>query len=396
MKVINKYISLLLLLFFTVSVSAKDLHIGLFRNVQLTTIMVNFDNGVYDVFADGEVIHSIKSTKDPVYISVEDKKLRIRNEKKTFGSFSEIRIIRKVPNCSFQIKPLKPSYRTRFYKGNLNFHVENDQYIKTVNIVEMEDYIAGVIESESGSYRTYEYYKVQAIISRTYAYKNINKFQHQGFNLNDLVDCQVYRGMGKSNPDIPRAAKETKGMVLVDNNMKMITASFYSNSGGETVNSEDFWISKVSYLRSKKDPYSKGGKNYKWEKTLSAEKWNNYLKKKFISAGTTIVPSEIVHQPKKRAKFYGTESLNINLRTIREDWKLKSTYFSVNYVGDKVILKGKGFGHGVGLSQEGAMIMAKKGHPYTEILHFYYAGIHIIHTDLIEFFQEEDEEAWGF
>jgi hypothetical protein len=77
-------------------------------------------------------------------------------------------------------------------------------------------------------------------------------------------------------------------------------------------------------------------------------------------------------------KYYtvGTDSLEFS--RIREDWNLKSAFFSVNYHKDFFILKGKGYGHGAGLSQEGAMNMARKGYHFTEILSFYYHNIRII------------------
>jgi stage II sporulation protein D len=60
---------------------------------------------------------------------------------------------------------------------------------------------------------------------------------------------------------------------------------------------------------------------------------------------------------------------------MRSDLNLRSTFFSVVTEGDSVILKGKGYGHGVGLCQEGAMAMAVKGFRYREIINFYYTGV---------------------
>ena len=63
------------------------------------------------------------------------------------------------------------------------------------------------------------------------------------------------------------------------------------------------------------------------------------------------------------------------LTTIRSDLNLRSTFFSVFVNGDSVILKGRGYGHGVGLCQEGAMEMASKGFSYRDIISFYYSGV---------------------
>ena len=79
----------------------------------------------------------------------------------------------------------------------------------------------------------------------------------------------------------------------------------------------------------------------------------------------------------------------IPLKFIREDMKLRSTFFTINEEGNDVIFSGKGFGHGVGLCQEGAMRMAEKGYSYTKILNYYYSKVHLIRYSQLDFFQAE-------
>ena len=74
---------------------------------------------------------------------------------------------------------------------------------------------------------------------------------------------------------------------------------------------------------------------------------------------------------------------------IRNDWRLKSAQFDIIPNGHEIILKGKGFGHGVGLCQEGAMRMAKLGYSYAEILHFYYKDVHMINLESLDFFKQD-------
>ena len=76
----------------------------------------------------------------------------------------------------------------------------------------------------------------------------------------------------------------------------------------------------------------------------------------------------------ERKTFFIHPSFGIPLRDIRSAFKLRSTYFSCSPVGGKVLLKGRGFGHGIGLCQEGAMEMVKQGFGYKEILNFYFRG----------------------
>lgn len=82
----------------------------------------------------------------------------------------------------------------------------------------------------------------------------------------------------------------------------------------------------------------------------------------------------------------------IPLRTIREDWKLRSTYFSVRLQGGQVFLNGRGFGHGVGLCQEGAMEMSKQGYSVREIIDHYYKGVLLVDLERIDFFRSSDTQ----
>jgi stage II sporulation protein D len=81
-----------------------------------------------------------------------------------------------------------------------------------------------------------------------------------------------------------------------------------------------------------------------------------------------------------RAAVYRAGTFTLPLRQIRTDLNLRSSFFSLKVEGDSVILKGRGYGHGVGLCQEGAMVMASKGFDYKQIIDFYYTGVRI--TDI--------------
>jgi stage II sporulation protein D len=76
---------------------------------------------------------------------------------------------------------------------------------------------------------------------------------------------------------------------------------------------------------------------------------------------------------------------------VREDLKLKSTFFSVTTTGEQVVLNGRGFGHGVGLCQEGAMHMARDGKSYIEILRHYYTDVHLVDVNTLDFFRDAEK-----
>ena len=87
-----------------------------------------------------------------------------------------------------------------------------------------------------------------------------------------------------------------------------------------------------------------------------------------------------------RHKFLIDWVYQIPLTEVRKDWKLKSTYFSIYDNGEYLSFKGKGFGHGVGLSQEGAMRMIELGFDFLEVLRFYYTDVHLINIKMKEFY----------
>ena len=87
-----------------------------------------------------------------------------------------------------------------------------------------------------------------------------------------------------------------------------------------------------------------------------------------------------------RHKYLVDWVYQIPLTKVRKDWNLKSTYFSIFDDGDYLSFKGKGFGHGVGLSQEGAMRMIELGYDFLEVLRFYYTDVHLIDMKRRDFY----------
>ncbi len=88
--------------------------------------------------------------------------------------------------------------------------------------------------------------------------------------------------------------------------------------------------------------------------------------------------------------FYHSAALGIPLRDLRTEFGLRSTFFNVNPDGMNVLVKGRGYGHGVGLCQEGAMRMARYGYNYQQIAVYYFPGIHLIKIDQEQFFRQKD------
>ena len=147
----------------------------------------------------------------------------------TIGAFDTIYL--KKPNndtTSFSIVGIKPSFNKRSYYDELIVFSSKGE-LTLVNKVDLEHYLIGVLESEVGLNQTKDFYKVHSIISRTYALKNQYKFIHEGFNLTDLVNCQVYKGKMYNHKNIIEAVKETRNLILVDENMDYITDNMLKN-----------------------------------------------------------------------------------------------------------------------------------------------------------------------
>ncbi|UTW61456.1 SpoIID/LytB domain-containing protein [bacterium SCSIO 12741] len=364
-------------------------NVGIFWGNRPSASLITIDRGNYDLIGDGQVVKTLGGNQTFV-ARVEGEKVQLTSGGKSLGAFRKVQLKRKEWGACFRFKGVTPKTESRTYNDNLRITAYKNR-LKLVNDVYIEHYIAGVVEAESGTKETFEYYKVQAIIARTYVLSNLNKFSNFGFNVCDRVNSQVYKGKSKGNPEIVRAVNATRGLVLVDSDINLIQAVFHSNSGGQTVNSEDAWSQPVGYLRSVSDTFSLDMPHYLWQTSLEKEKWLNYMAKKWnVSLSDTSATEQLLnYSPNIRQANLEVAGKSIPLKTIRKDWSLKSTYFTVTESDGYVNISGKGYGHGVGLSQEGAMRMAELGYPYNKILHYYYKDTHLIHLSALDFFRED-------
>jgi stage II sporulation protein D len=274
------------------------------------------------------------------------------------------------------------SSRERWYQDALHVFIstpEND--ITAVNQVALEKYVAGVVESEGGAFSEMEYFKAQAILARTFALKNLKKHLHQRYNLRDDVSSQVYhsRAYFRNAEKIINATRETEDTIITDQHDVPLAALFHANSGGQTANAGDVWSKDLPYLKSKADPFSVDQTSYRWEKRLAVHEVLDFLSRQF---NTTTSDPDLIHawesftQP-TRASHFSYNDKQIKLTVIRSRFKLRSTLFSVEREGQYYRLSGRGYGHGVGLSQDGAINMSASGFSFKDILYFYYENSHL-------------------
>lgn len=367
---------LIYLFFCSTPVFAGNVLVSIFNEYSLSAIVISPDKGKYVVMAEGKELFVV-DRNELVYVSMIGDNLILRYRSGTPGIFSNITLVALEDGGVFRIRPVEPSLGMADYFGDLHLSVDYER-IKAINIIDEDRYLAGVVEAESGNGAHLMFYKAHAIISRTYLYGNIERHDDEGFHLCDEVHCQVYKGRLTANRSVYEAVKKTSGMVIVHNDSVIITAAYHANCGGQTVNSEEVWLVYRPYLRSVHDQYCLGKSGAHWQITVNTEKWESYI------AG--ILPGSIsgriepqnfrFSQPVRTVNYY-IEGFPLPLRKIRGDWNLRSAFFSIEPVsnGQQLLFRGRGFGHGVGLCQEGAMEMASRGYNFVEILQFYYTNI---------------------
>jgi len=366
-------LKLLFILLFTVfsTVVSAQVKIRLFSNQFPESAVFSVTEGRYELnMFNGEIFTIWKG--EPVIISKYNGKLAVKKRNTEGFVCDSIVISGKTGNDVFSLRINGNSPVRQYYSGDFQCFPDLGTLV-LINISDVEKYVSGVVKAEGGSGKNLEYFKTQAIIARTYMYKYFDKHLTDRYNVCDNTHCQAFNGL---SPDtlLNRAALETQGLVILDKDSTLIIAAFHSNCGGETSSSENVWLSGQPYLRTVIDPYCLTSRSSTWEKSFSMNEWISYLRKSGY-IGNVNNPSLFNFLQKSRLADYKTGAFSIPLRSIRADLNLRSTFFSVFAEGDSVIFKGRGYGHGIGLCQEGAMEMAAKGFNYKQIIDFYYFSV---------------------
>ena len=345
------------LFFSSLGVNATSLNIGILTEYKITSLLVSSNYGEFFVFADGKRILELNKNTT-VKFSVKGDSIQISSLNNVLGIVKKVKVIGKDAPNSFNIKPLVPEKSLRVFDENLELKVEG-KFFKIINRVNLEHYVAGVVEAENGIRQNFEYYKMKAIICRTYALNNLRRHEVEGYHLCDQVHCQVYKGKNQLNDEITKAAGATTGIVIVDSDLKLITAAFHSNCGGQTLNSEEVWSLPTTYLKSITDTFCLRKPNATWEYRMKSSDWTNYLMKHHNYKEDSLHRECVLSyfQYRKEMDFV-VHDLRVPFKNLRSDFNLKSTYFSFDLQNDFIVLKGRGYGHGLGLCQEGAMRMA--------------------------------------
>jgi len=369
-------------------IPTESIQIRLFSHLKVSQAHTIINLGTYQLLGDGVMIADCRPLMD-FKLTVNGDSIEVRKNDILMGFFKYIKFVSD-SGSELKLKLSNPERKVRTYQDDLSFSA-SEGFIKIINEISLDNYIAGVTEAEAGSRSSLEFYKVQAILARTFALAHINKHVLEGFSLCDQVHCQAYYGKPRDQ-NIYKAMEGTRGKVVVDENLNLIVAAFHSNSGGQTANSEDVWGSHTSYLRSVVDSFSFKMPNARWERRMLKEDWLSYLKLKhnFPVENEEEKEAALHFTQDTRKIFLECNNSRVPLKNIRLDLQLKSTFFSITELNkDTVLFTGRGYGHGLGMCQEGAMRMVKLGYSYTDILNFYYRDIQLIDLHKLSFFKDE-------
>lgn len=269
--------------------------------------------------------------------------------------------------------------RNRWYRGALEFEPTGGG-VTAVNVIPLEQYLYGVVPAEMPNGWPAESLKSQAVAARSYALANLGKHKSRGYDLCGTDECQVYQGAAAEATSTNMAVDATRGVVVTFGG-KVIPAYFHSSSGGYTENSEEVWMRKLPYIRAVPD-FDQKSPHFTWYKNVAAGSLADGLARSGVNIGAIIAVNPLSRSYSGRVKevqVVGTEGTKVvGGETFRLAAGLNSTLFNVAPVGSgqpsEFAFAGRGWGHGLGLSQWGAKTLGEMGYSYTQILSHYYPG----------------------
>ncbi len=316
------------------------------------------------------------------------------------------------------------------YRGSLEVTRLQTSDMTVVNVLAMREYLYGNVPPEIGGSAPLEAVKAQALVSKMYAVNNLGKHKKTGFDLTASVSDQVYKGYSSERPGYNSSIDEVADKLITYNGEIADEIFYFSSSGGRTEDVKNVWGSSYPYLVSVEDKYER---IYSWTKTLRASD----VKARIPNIGnilgmdiTRIAESGRVTQLAVRGDR-GGDPKRLELEDCRTVLGLDSQLYTFTtdadvYVspvasapaktqlGGKTVLSaagtkklgagnnkvtvlgagdqkktvalvpetytfsGKGWGHAVGMSQEGAIGMGKAGIKYDEIVTHYFTGTKVV------------------
>ena len=368
----------ILFLWIALTLNAQNIRVGLFSDKSIKEMEGIVGKGTYFIFKDSTLLAKI-GPADVFKANYVGGLIRVVVNGSEKGRAKSIRVIQDKQEDYLQLRLIQPVAKQRSYEGDFELEIRKEA-INLINNLDLETYLEGVVESEGGPGQKVNFYKAQAVISRTYAMKYWNKHKENGYNLCDRVHCQAYLHHRSASVTIDSAVHQTRGLVMVNESGDLYPTYFHANCGGQTSEPHYVWNEEIPNLCSFKDTFCIHTQQATWEKKIPKDQWIKFLVDKYDYPVWDSTSLQLLqhYQQDQRAAFYIHPIYGIPLRDLREQFKLKSTFFDAEIVGEEVLLHGRGFGHGVGLCQEGAMNMAKRGYTFDQILGYYYPQMKLV------------------
>ena len=298
-------------------------------------------------------------------------------------------------------------------KFGKNFYLSQDSYgtWTLIQKIKFDDYLAGVLPYEIGPSSPLEALKAQAVIARTWGIFNSHRFNMDNYHLCISTQCQVYKPPKVKNKNVQKAISATSNFILTYED-KPINAFYHGSNGGVSATASESWqIQDYSYFISildgskslnkifkfpiadeselirlldfnTEDFYGSNHSRFRWNKSISSLMIKEKLvKNKLISINENVLDLNVIERGisgRVTKLEIHTNKVNKSIMLVKDDIRrvlnfIPSNLFTINKLSDNLwLLRGGGFGHGVGLSQSGAIEMAKLGFSYEQILNHYY------------------------
>jgi stage II sporulation protein D len=256
---------------------------------------------------------------------------------------------------------------------------------QTTDSLALEDYVRAVVATEGSTETELEALKALAIASRTYAIRNLGRHEKDGYDFCSTTHCQRYEAINNVSSLVKQAVEQTSGEILRDSVGQVVDSYFSASCGGATANIGSLWnVNAPPYLRGVNDEYCDRGAKHNWTDVISTAQLARALQTDArTNVGHTLHNVSVLRRDEtgraelvtiegdRRATISGWEFKIIVGRAL--GWNvLQSSLFEVKRSGANFVFRGHGFGHGLGLCQEGAHAMALRGAGYRQILAKYF------------------------
>lgn len=276
----------------------------------------------------------------------------------------------------------------RRYRGKVRAFFIAETGMVVVNRVKIEEYLYGVVPAEIGPIEdeTFEAVKAQAVAARSFTLSRLKRRGELGYDLYDsYMRDQEYRGADGEVALGRKAVDDTRGQVLVYHD-EIAEALYHGNCGGVTADGAEPYLQAVYDTPGnspKAMPFCALGKNFSWEHTVSRDSVENVLmrqkrlKTRLRVRNFKIEKDRLAKRVKMVRFLTDRREIAVSGSDLRFALGLKSTFFQMKLVANRFVFNGKGWGHGVGLCQDGALVMARKGYSCRRILTHYYPALRI-------------------